>query len=106
MYIRSLILLHFHTEVKMLSTLKKILKDCLTENDGKSFCPVRCCGVALTIPTIITYIGAGARLAIFGAEPFPFHDFAMSFTVIAGGISAVLGIGVAAKAFTDKDAEQ
>jgi hypothetical protein len=87
----------------MLTTLKKILKDCLTENDGKSYCPVRCCGVALTIPTILTYVYAGARMAIVGTFPFPFHDFAMSFTVIAGGISAVLGIGVAAKAFTDKD---
>ena len=85
------------------ASIKKVIKDCLTENDGKSYCPVRCCGMALTIPTIFTFIYAGARMAMFGDGSFPFHDFAMSFTVIAGGISAVLGIGVAAKAFTDKD---
>lgn len=85
----------------IVSTIKRILKDCLTENDGKSFCPVRCCGMSLSIPTILIFLYAGARLAIVGDQPFPFHDFAVSFTVIAGGISAVLGLGVAAKAFTD-----
>jgi hypothetical protein len=82
-------------------TIKKLIKDCLTENDGQSFCPIRCFGAALTIPSVIIFIAAAARVVFSsGFSSFPFHDFSTSFSIIIGGIG-VWSAGITAKAFTD-----
>jgi hypothetical protein len=81
------------------ATIKKVVKDCLTENDGKSYCPVRCFGAAFSIPSIGIFILAGGRMAFQPA--FPLHDFAMSFSIMMGAICAGFGVGIAVKAFTD-----
>lgn len=83
----------------MWATIKKVVKDCLTENDGVSYCPVRCFGAALSIPSIAIFLVAGAKMAFQPA--FPLHDFAMSFSMMMGVICTGFGVGIAAKAFTD-----
>jgi hypothetical protein len=84
-------------------TIKKIVKDCLTENDGKSYCPVRCFGAAFTVPSIAIFIVAGGRMAL--QPKFPLHDFAMSFSIMIAAICGGFGIGITAKAFTDSNAQ-
>jgi hypothetical protein len=79
--------------------LKKLVKDCLTENNGTSYCPVRCVGSAISLPAIAIFLVAGIRMAFQPA--FPLHDFAMSFSIMMGAICAGFGIGIAAKALTD-----
>jgi hypothetical protein len=88
----------------MWQTIKKIVKDCLTENDGKSYCPVRCVGAAFSIPSILVFLLAGGRMALQPA--FPLHDFAMSFSIMMGAICGGFGVGIAVKAFTDNQQPQ
>jgi hypothetical protein len=85
-------------------TIKKIVKDCLTENDGKSYCPVRCFGAVLAIPSIAIFLVAASRMALQPA--FPLHDFAMSFSMMMGVICTSFGVGIAVKAFTDNQQNQ
>jgi hypothetical protein len=80
-------------------SFKKLVKDCLTENDGKSFCPVRCVGGAISIPAIVIFLVAGGRMAFQPA--FPLRDFAVSFSIMMGAICTGFGVGIAVKAFTD-----
>jgi hypothetical protein len=80
-------------------TLKKIIHDCLTENDATSYDPIRVGGFVLSLGAIPTYIFGGIRAAIEGH--FDFTSFGTGFAAICGGI-AVVGVGIAAKAFTDK----
>ncbi len=87
----------------MWQTVKRMVKDCLTENDGKSYCPVRCVGTAFSLPSIAVFLTAGCRMAF---QPnFPLHDFALSFSIMMGGIAGGLGLGIAAKALTDNQAQ-
>jgi hypothetical protein len=88
----------------MWSEIKKLVKDCLTENDGKSYCPVRCVGASFSIPSIAIFMLASGRMAL---QPnFPLHDFAMSFSIMMGAICAGFGVGIAVKAFTDTQGQQ
>ncbi len=79
--------------------MPKLLRDALTENDGRTYCPVRVAGAALTSTGIPTFIG-GAVWGAVQAHGFDLSAFAHAFTVMMGGV-ALLGGGVAAKAMTD-----
>jgi hypothetical protein len=86
------------------SEIKKMVKDCLTENDGQSYCMVRCVGAALSLPAIVVFLVASARMAF---QPnFPLHDFAMSFSIMMGVIVTSFGVGIAVKALTDTPVPQ
>lgn len=82
----------------MWETIKKAIHDCLTENDGASYCPVRILGFGLATPATITYL-VGGGISIYNGH-FDFNAYATGFTEMMGGFG-VLGLGVAAKAFTD-----
>jgi hypothetical protein len=86
------------------SAFKRLVKDCLTENDGKSYCPVRCVGAAFSIPSILVFLVAGSRMAL--QPEFPLHDFAMSFSIMMGAICGGFGVGIAVKAVTDERPDQ
>lgn len=82
----------------MWQTLKKLIKDCLTENDGKSYCAFRVSGCALTLSGVPTFIA----LSIFAVLSNPEHHFDMvafgtAFGFMMSGLALLAG-GVAFKA--------
>ena len=82
-----------------LMQMPKILRDILTENDGRTYCPVRMFGAGLA--------GGGVPTFLWGAieqiqtHAFHFVAFAQAFGLMMLGIGA-LGGGVAVKALTDR----
>lgn len=79
--------------------MPKLLRDILTENDGKTYCPVRIFGAGLAGSGVPTFIwGAVAQVQ---AHAFHLVPFAQAFGVMMLGIGA-LGGGVAVKALTDR----
>lgn len=78
--------------------LGKLIKDCLTENNGTSYCPFRVAGAALVSGGIPTFLG-GAVVAIVHGHFDPVQ-YAIAFTSMMGGLT-VLAAGVALKAKTD-----
>jgi hypothetical protein len=87
----------------MFTALKKLLHDCLTENDGASYCPFRVAGFALSSTGIPTFIG-GTIWDIYQTGHFDSMVFAGSFSAMMGGMT-ILATGVAIKARTDAPAE-
>ena len=79
-------------------TLKKMVHDCVTENDGQSYCPVRILGDSLSLLSIPIFI-CGAVIALINGKFDPVA-FAKAFAILMSGLGA-LGLGVAVKAFTD-----
>lgn len=82
----------------MWATAKKIFNDCTTEIDGKTYCPFRVGGVALTATSFPTFIG----LSIFSVLKDASHHFDMiafgtAFGLMMSGVAALAG-GVAFKA--------
>lgn len=82
----------------MWASLKKLIHDCLTENDGTSYCPFRVSGAALAAAGIPTFL-AGAVVAIAHGRFDPVQ-FGLGFTSMMSGLT-VLAAGVALKAKTD-----
>lgn len=86
----------------MLASLKKLIHDCLTENDGQSYCPFRVGGFALSAGGIPTFLGCVIWTTIKSG-----HFDAISYGTAFGGMMAGLGVlagGVAFKARTDTPA--
>lgn len=79
--------------------LKKLIKDCLTENDGQSYCPFRVAGALLTSTSIPTFIGS-TLYTVFLNHHFDYIAFGTAFGAMASGLS-VLAAGVGFKAKTD-----
>jgi hypothetical protein len=82
----------------MWAELKKLVKDCITEIDGQTYCPFRVGGVALTSVSLPTFIA----LAVFSVWKDPAHHFDMiafgtAFGAMMTGIALLTG-GVAIKA--------
>lgn len=80
---------------------KKLLKDCLTENDAHSYDPFRVGGAVLSGLSFPTFIGC----SIYSVVNDPSHHFEMvafasAFATMLGGIALLAG-GVAFKARTD-----
>jgi hypothetical protein len=82
----------------MFGALKKMLKDCLTENDGASYCPFRLGGFALSGTGIPTFIGCSVWQTFNGH--FDSLAFGTAFAAMMGGMAMLAG-GVAMKAKTD-----
>jgi hypothetical protein len=82
--------------------IKKLISDVLTENDGKSFCPVRVFAAGLSTPAILFFIVDCVGQLYHGH--LDLQTMATAFATMTGGFAA-LGIGVAAKAITDTKAD-
>lgn len=82
----------------MFSILKKLISDCLTENDGMSYCPVRVAGFSLAMTSIPTFIFCAVMAGLHGH--FDFMGFGTAFAAMMGGLGVLAG-GVALKAKTD-----
>jgi hypothetical protein len=78
--------------------LKRLIKDCLTENNGTSYCPFRVSGAALTASSIPTFIGGVISQIAHGR--FDPMQFAMAVAAMLAGLT-VLAAGVSLKAKTD-----
>jgi hypothetical protein len=83
----------------MWAELKKLLHDCLTENDEVTYCPFRVGGFVLSGSAVPTFIG-GAIWDICKTGHFDAMTFAGAFSTMMGGLT-VLAAGVAIKARTD-----
>lgn len=84
----------------MIATIKKLLKDLLTENDGTSYCPVRVFAVGLSVPALLLFV-TGFTLKIINGH-FDGQEMALAFSTMMAGFAAA-GAGVAVKAMTDTD---
>lgn len=83
----------------MFTTIKKLIKDLVTENDGVSYCPIRVFAFGLSIPTVILFItGAGLQLSHGHLD---LQSLATAFATMSAGFAA-FGASVALKATTDK----
>jgi hypothetical protein len=82
----------------MLATIKKFIKDLLTENDGFSYCPIRVFAFALSVPAVILFT-VGCALQIYHGH-FSVQDMATAFATLSGGFAA-FGGSVTLKALTD-----
>lgn len=80
--------------------MKKFIYDLMTENDGKSFCPLRVYGALLCIPAVLALVLAGGWLMLTGR--LRVMEFAQAVTVMAGALMTIFGVGVTVKAMTDK----
>lgn len=82
-----------------MGSLTKLIKDCLTENDGTSYCPFRVAGASLSTLGIPTFV-AGGITSIVKTGSLDYIAFATGFSAMLAGL-AVLAGGVALKAKTD-----
>lgn len=83
----------------MFAQLKKLIHDCLTENDGKSYCPFRVSGATLASTGIPTFVAAGIA-SLINHHGLDYVAFGTGFAAIMGGLGLLAG-GVAFKARTD-----
>lgn len=83
----------------MFATLKTLLHDCLTENDGVSYDPFRVGGFALSATGIPTFIGCAIWTTVKTGH-FDAVAFGTAFAAMMAGMAALAG-GVALKARTD-----
>lgn len=83
----------------MFASISKLIKDCLTENNGTSYCPFRVAGAALSTTGIPTFI-AGGVVSIYKTGSLDYITFAGGFSAMLAGL-AVLAGGIAMKAKTD-----
>lgn len=81
----------------MLAELKKLLKDCMTEVDGKSYCPFRVGGFALTSTSLPTFLALTVFDVVRHGQHFDMVSFGSAFGLMMSGIAALAG-GVAFKA--------
>lgn len=82
-----------------MGALVKLVKDCLTENDGQSYDPFRVGGAALSTLGIPTF-AAGGIMSIVKSGTLDYVAFGTGFGAMMAGL-AVLAGGVAFKAKTD-----
>jgi hypothetical protein len=80
--------------------MKKFLLDLFTENDGKSFCPLRVYGALLCVPAGVAITFGGLWMMIHGK--LTVMEFAQAVGVMSGTLTAVFGVGITVKAITDK----
>lgn len=83
----------------MWATLKKLIHDCLTENDGQSYCPVRVLGMSFGGGGGLTFLAATVYMVVKHGTFDP-GAFATAFVGIMGGFG-LLGGTIALKAKTD-----
>jgi hypothetical protein len=74
----------------MWASLRKVLKDCNTEQDGVTWCPFRIAGNGMTAAGIPTFIFLAIWSAMHG-QPIDLKDFAIAFGGMMTGISVLAG---------------
>jgi hypothetical protein len=75
----------------MWSTIKKIAKDCMTEQDGQTYCPFRIAGAGLTSTSIPAFIGLSIWSVVKDGQHFNATDFSIAFGGMMTGISVLAG---------------
>ena len=83
----------------MWETVKKVIKDCSTENNGTSYCPFRVSGLALAGMGIPTFIGCAITATVTTGH-FDATTYGGGFAAMMGGLGLLAG-AVALKAKTD-----
>lgn len=83
-----------------MSIIGKVLKDCFTENDGESYCPVRVIGALLVVPAILLLLIFGGIL--IERNTLTLMSFVQTVGVMAGIVVTIFAAGVSLKAMTDK----
>jgi hypothetical protein len=86
------------------SECKKLVHDCLTENDGQTYCPFRVSGLFLNLMGFPTFIGC-SLYSVFRDHHFDMIAFGTAFGAMLSGC-AVLAGGVAMKARTDNPLQE
>lgn len=85
----------------MFTQFKKMVKDCLTENDGQSYCIGRVT-LATAIATGLPTLCVGALYSVY-ANPdhhFPMQEFGIGFAAILAGLATAV-TSIAMKQRTD-----
>ena len=85
--------------MSFVQTVKKVLKDLLTENDGQSFCPIRVFAFGLSTPTVLIFIAGSLQKLI--EHQLNLQDLSTAFSTLCAGFAG-LGAAVSIKAFTDR----
>jgi hypothetical protein len=83
----------------MWQTIKKVIKDCCTENNGTSYCPFRVSGFAFSAGACPTFTACAVWTTIQTGH-MDYMAFGAGFASIMGGLALLAG-GVAFKARTD-----
>lgn len=77
---------------------KKFINDILTENDGKSYCPIRVFSAGISTPAVLFFI-TDCGMQLYQGH-LDLQTMATAFSTMCAGFAG-LGAGVAVKAFTD-----
>lgn len=85
-----------------MSAFRKLVHDCLTENDGKSYCPIRVLGMLYGVGVFPVFAG-GVVFIIWHTHQFPMLEFAGAFSTIVSSFG-ILAAGIRFKAKTDTPA--
>lgn len=83
----------------MWAELKKLVKDCLTENNGTSYCMFRVCGAALVAMGLPAFVSA-AVVSIVKTHTLDYVAFGTGFAAMMGSLG-ILATGVAIKQRSD-----
>ncbi|WP_017773856.1 hypothetical protein [Paraburkholderia kururiensis] len=75
----------------MWKTITKFFKDCMTEQDGQSYCPFRIAGCGLSATSIPTFIGLTIWSVMKGNQAWDMKSFAIAFGGMMTGISVLAG---------------
>ena len=75
--------------------LTKLIKDCLTETDGVSYCPIRVMGVPSALALVATY-----SITAIHAATVDLQAFGVGGAALLGGIAS-LGASLGYKAKTE-----
>lgn len=86
----------------MWGTLKRILKDCATGIDGRTYDPARVAGYGTALLGVCAFVFNSVWTTLHGAAFDP-AGFGTGFGLILGGVAAIGG-GVALKAHTEPGA--
>lgn len=85
--------------MSIFTSISKLVRDCLTENDGISYCPIRAVGSGLTIPAIGIFLYSSAVKAHAGT--LDLMGFALALGVMVGAVTTLFSAAIAVKAITD-----
>jgi hypothetical protein len=85
----------------MWAALKKLVKDCLTENNGESYDVIRVVTALVGASGLPTFIGLSIYSVVASTDHhFPMTEFGAAFGLILSGLCAA-AIGVGQKQKTD-----
>ena len=83
----------------MWAQFKKLIHDCLTENNGADYCPFRVAGAAMAGLGIPTFLW-NSLFVTYTMHAFDAQSFGIGFGAMMAGLGALAG-GVGYKAKTD-----